>query len=397
MRSIFTVAHLTIGLFSLLTTIGLTAAFLVDLSREFDTTVAVSGQLLSVSAIIWAIFGGLFGPLSDRIGRKSVVIGGLMITGIGVIGYSISPNFPALIGFGAVVGIGGAMAGPHLISSVGDYFSSNIRGRILSIVNAGAPLSALAGIPLGTLIADRLGWRLSFMFLGLFMITVALAGIVVLPSSRSYRTEKCKAYLSIFRDAFRRQRLLPLVSANTLMEGAYHTVYTYLIAFLILSYSLTLGQAAPLIAFMAIGQLIGTLIGGLLADRYSKLRICAASQTLVGLTGLALMITTPTVWLSVLLGGLFKALYCNTRPSFFSLMVSSESTRGVSMGLVATSNHIGRALGAMVGGLMVSLVGYFSLGLICLLLSLCASYLFLYLSYSSTVETPVQGVASLGK
>ena len=42
-RLILTVAILTIGLFFLLTTIGLEAAFLVDLSCEFSTTVAVAG------------------------------------------------------------------------------------------------------------------------------------------------------------------------------------------------------------------------------------------------------------------------------------------------------------------------------------------------------------------
>jgi len=100
------------------------------------------------------------------------------------------------------------------------------------------------------------------------------------------------------------------------------------------------------------------------------------------MTGLAYMLFTQNVWLSVFWGGLFMGFYSCSRPAYFSLMALVSSTvRGTVMGIQAVSNHLGRALGAAIGGLVLSLMGYDFLGVLCLILSLVASVMYVFLNF----------------
>ncbi|MFC2002008.1 MFS transporter [Chloroflexota bacterium] len=382
-NSALMVAVLSSGIFCITTGVVLTAALLVDLSREFNTTVTAVGQLITLTAISWGLLAPIIGPLSDRFGHKRTALWGLTIYGIAMLGYSISRDFSVLAGFSILAGLGGAATGPNIIAIVGDYFPPNNISRRMAMVIAGIPLASLAGVPLGALIAGSLGWRWSFLTLGLFMIAIALTGIFALPPSHRQHEDKGITYLSSFSKAFRHRPLLPLLAANTLLQAAYWTVATYLVAFLIQSYSLSTGQVAPLLLLMGIGQLVGTLAGGSLADNFSKSKICLLTQVFSGLISLVFMLFTKNIWLSVFLGALFMGLYGSTRTPVVVLMVSVSGSdiRGTIMGMLAATNQWGRGLGALAGGLMLALLGYNYLGVLCLVLSLLAATIFFYVSF----------------
>lgn len=108
-----------------------------------------------------------------------------------------------------------------------------------------------------------------------------------------------------------------MVIAVTFWMGANGVSTTYSAAFLIQSYSLTTFQLAPFLSVMAVGQLIGILVGGPLADRFSKARTCAITQALTGLIGMIFMLFAQNLSFSLFLGGLFLGLANASRPIFF--------------------------------------------------------------------------------
>ncbi len=59
---------------------------LVVLADEFNTSVAVAGQLAAVTFVTWGITAPLVGPFSDTYGRRPVLLTGLAILSIGVLG-----------------------------------------------------------------------------------------------------------------------------------------------------------------------------------------------------------------------------------------------------------------------------------------------------------------------
>jgi predicted MFS family arabinose efflux permease len=373
---------LTSCIFSYFTAVGILSALLVDLSKEFGISVAGIGQLITISLITVALSAPLIGPFSDRIGRKRMVVIAQVLLGISLLGYSISKSLLALIGFSVLMGLGGGMGMPFSLALVSDYFPSQTYGRVLSIIYAGQPIALLVGVPIGAFIADRLGWHWSFFALGSFTSGAAIVTHIVLSPSVVSPSEKKMTYFSNFIEAFRYRSFLPIITGNTLFNVAHFAVATYLAAFLRQTYSLSVWEVAPFLLIIGFGQLAGVIAGGLMADRLSKTKICIVTQTLAGLISFVLMSWPKNLLFSVLLGGLFMGLYSSNRPAFLSLMVSlSDHVRGTVMGIQATSNRLGQALGAASGGLILSWVGYDYLGIFCIVLSLFASSVFFYVSY----------------
>ncbi|MFC1870632.1 MFS transporter [Chloroflexota bacterium] len=380
-NSVLVGATLSSGVFASFTFVGLVTALLVDLSRDIGTTVAAIGQLTTITAVSWAVMAPLMGPWSDRIGHKRMLTIGLIIFSVSLIGYGISNTFWALIASSIFAGLGGAMMGPNILACIADYYSANTYGRAMGATNVGRSLAFLLGVPGTVLIAGNLGWRWSFLSLAVFSLICCLAIVVVLPSSQAHQSGRSVTYISRFTEALSEKTLLPILLANTILQGAYWVVAIYLAAFLILSYNLSTSQLPPLISLMAVGQLVGALAGGPLADKFNKVRICTLASILLGMTGLAFILITQNVWLSVFWGGLFTGFYGVSRPAYFSLMALVSSTvRGTVMGIQAVSNQVGKALGAAVGGLALSFMGYYFLGILCLILSLMASAMYLFLS-----------------
>jgi predicted MFS family arabinose efflux permease len=169
---------------------------------------------------------------------------------------------------------------------------------------------------------------------------------------------------------------------NTLLNMAHFAIATYLAAFLRQTYSLGIWEVAPFLLMIGVGQLSGVLAGGPIADKLNRTKICIVSQFLAGLTGFVLMGWPKALFFSVFLGALFMGFYSSNRPAFLSLMVAlSDHVRGTVMGIQATSNRLGQALGAASGGLVLSWVGYNYLGIFCVVLSLFASSVFFYVAY----------------
>ena len=85
------------------------APLLVDISDEFDISVAAAGQLAAATFAAWAISVISVGPISDSFGRRPVAVAGLGLLGISVLASSFAPNFGVLLALRVVTGLSGGM------------------------------------------------------------------------------------------------------------------------------------------------------------------------------------------------------------------------------------------------------------------------------------------------
>ncbi|MCX6021549.1 MAG: MFS transporter, partial [Chloroflexi bacterium] len=74
-----TVAALTGTAVMMTTALLLPSPLLVELSRSFDVPVSVAGQLTTIAAIPWGFGGLIMGPLSDRFGRRRMLLAGVAL------------------------------------------------------------------------------------------------------------------------------------------------------------------------------------------------------------------------------------------------------------------------------------------------------------------------------
>jgi EmrB/QacA subfamily drug resistance transporter len=148
----------------------------------------------SQSALEWAInsytlvFAGLlftFGVVGDRIGRKRVLMAGLILFGIGSLfsAYSHSPT--ELIAARAVMGLGGAAVMPQTLSIIANVFEPAERARAIGIWTSAVGVGVAIGPVLGGLLLTRYWWGSVFLINVPVTIVGAVASLLLIPESRN--------------------------------------------------------------------------------------------------------------------------------------------------------------------------------------------------------------------
>jgi EmrB/QacA subfamily drug resistance transporter len=162
--------------------------------KTIASPAAKGGIGASQSQLEWAInsytlvFAGLlftFGVIGDRIGRKRVLMVGLVLFGLGSLfsAYSKSPD--VLIAARAVMGLGGAAVMPQTLSIIANVFEPGERARAIGIWTSAVGIGVAIGPVLGGLLLAHFWWGSVF----LINVPVTVAGVVavlfLVPESRN--------------------------------------------------------------------------------------------------------------------------------------------------------------------------------------------------------------------
>ena len=145
----------------------------------------------------------------------------------------------------------------------------------------------------------------------------------------------------------------------------------YYPAYLRTAYGLEIEAVAlPLVGF-ALGNILGTVLGGQLADRFPYRRVSfAAMLLLAGCFALPWFMWQPGLWITAGFGVLFSLFDALSRPSLMaSLAAVPADVRGVIMGLNSSVASIGWLTAALVGGWLYAGVGFSGFGPI--MLAMC--------------------------
>lgn len=149
------------------------AVALPAIRDDLDVSVAraswlVTGYLISVAAL-----QPVAGKLGDRLGRRRLLLGGLLASGACSLGAAVAPSFEVLLAFRVGQAIAGAFVVPNGIALIRETLPAARRGRGFGLIGGSASLAAAIGPPLGGALTDAAGWRSTF-YLSLPIVAVAL-------------------------------------------------------------------------------------------------------------------------------------------------------------------------------------------------------------------------------
>jgi len=106
----------------------------------------------------------VYGPLSDRLGRRPVLFAGLLLFLAGTLICALAPSIDVLI-WGRVLQAGGAAAGIVVARAIGgDVYEPNEAARIIAYLSAAVVAAPMVAVALGGVITDIGGWRHNFAF-----------------------------------------------------------------------------------------------------------------------------------------------------------------------------------------------------------------------------------------
>jgi MFS family permease len=153
---------------------------------SFGLGVERIGILKAVYPAIWGILQVATGPLSDRWGRKGLIVAGMWIQSVGLFLTALTNRFEWWLAGSLLLGLGTAMVYPSLIAAVSDASHPSWRARSLSVYRFWRDLGYAIGALSAGLIADYFG--LSWAIASIAALTF-LSGAVVAMAMRESRRE----------------------------------------------------------------------------------------------------------------------------------------------------------------------------------------------------------------
>src|SRR5258708_14090339 len=143
------------------------SAVLPQIKHEFNMTDFHGGLLISLFRIVYAVATLPIGVWADRGIRKNIIALCVGIWSVATTFAGFTRNLFQLFSMRSILGIGEAGYAPASLSLLGDFFSKDHRGRVLSFWSIGTLLGAAIGVSLGGRVADTLGWRWAFYIVGI--------------------------------------------------------------------------------------------------------------------------------------------------------------------------------------------------------------------------------------
>ncbi len=162
-----------------------TQAILPEISKAFSISAPTAG--LTVSVLVLAVaFGSLFyGPLSDRVGRKPVMVGVSFLVIIPTLLCGLAPTFAMLVTFRAMQGLLMPGLTSVAISYVNEEFAGKIRGLAMGIYVSGLTLGGLFARGGSAVLASLYDWRIALLVFAFPTLIAALIMWRFLPETNS--------------------------------------------------------------------------------------------------------------------------------------------------------------------------------------------------------------------
>lgn len=216
---------------------------------------------MTIFSVTYMVSAPLFGHLSDRIGRRRVLLGSLLAFAVANLLTASAANFPSLLAVRLFAGAAAAGVSPSIYALAGSAAPPNRRASWLALVVSGLLVSLALGASTGMLVGAFFGWPPVFVALAAFSLMLVWLNQQVWPGERDAAITAGSADRPLAGTDLLR-RLMPTVLWSTGLYG----VYTYLGAGL-LAAGFSTERAAHAILVYGCGAIAGVLIGGRAADR----------------------------------------------------------------------------------------------------------------------------------
>ena len=282
---------------------------------------AVQAGMLASTALAGMMFGAMmFGTLADKIGRKKVImICVLLFSGFTFAGgFASNPTEFGVLRFLAGLGIGGVM--PNLVALTSEYAPARLRATLVTTMFSGYAVGGVMAALLGAWFTPDFGWQIMFFIAGVPLLLLPLIW-KFLPESLTFlvkaqkhdnarqimqrlddqlslnaQTQLALSEIKIAEPAFVSSLFKQGRTANTLLFWlAFFMCLLTLYALgswlpkLMMAAGYSLGNSLMFLLAMNIGAVIGTVGGGILADKFHLkpviITLCLSGAVALSLLG----------------------------------------------------------------------------------------------------------------
>ncbi len=352
-------------MFSASSQLMIISPILPQIGAELNIPEAIQGTLITAYAIMLSVFAVIMGPISDKIGRRRILMLGTGAMAFALFLHNFAFNYVTLLSVRAVAGAAGGMLSGSAVSYVGDYFPYEKRGWANGWIMTGIAAGQIVGIPLGTVLAEWFGFRGPF---SLFAVTMYLAFMLIWLAVPQPNVRRAQGKLTLRRviKNYGQMLLKPFILATAATYGLMYlgiSLYVvYLPTWLTTTFGISGYEVASLFFVGGIATVLAGPQAGKLSDRIGRKILIINSC--IGL-GITMAITTYVMinfWVAYALFFITMVLV-SARMSPFQALVSEiipDEQRGSMMSLTIALGQFGMGIGGALAGIAYTGYGYLS-------------------------------------
>ncbi|MGW9102618.1 MFS transporter [Priestia megaterium] len=320
-------------------------------AASVDVSVATAGQLITVFALGNAIGTPLVMVATSKMDQRKQLLLALAIILLGIIGVIALPGFALLMASRVLLGIG---TGVFVVTAYGiaaKLAAPGRQGGAMANVAMGYSSSLVFGVPLGRMIASSYDWKVIFWGIGLFSLLAILAVARTISVMESEAAVSLSKRLALLKNP----RVALTLGVTFFVFISYSMLNTYITPFLTAVMPTMKEKLSMILLAMGIASLIGSKVGGLLADRIGIVRTLVGSMA-VHIISLVLLSTVSGFgWVMVTLPLLMIweiAAWTFGPTQNFNLISLTPEASSIVLSLNSSFVQLGFAAGAGIGGIV---------------------------------------------
>lgn len=327
------------------------AAMINAMTADLRVTPVAIGALIGWGAVVLCIGAPAFGFFTNRVDRRTLLSASLILYAVGHAASAFAPDYATLMVIRLAMISGAAIFTPQAASAVALIVPENRRASAIATVFMGWAVATAVVIPLMSIAAETLDWRLVYGVLATGSTLAAIGIIMALPG----RLYPARLSLGAWGDVLTRPAILILLAATSLQVMGQFTLFPYLAAELPRAAGAGPSMVALALALSGGAGLIGSITATSVVSRFGAPRthmICLAAMA-TGLIGWSIFAgaLVPAI-VSVFVWGLgFGAAVSMQQARLISVAPALASA---SVALNTSVLYLGQAGGTAIGGNLIT-------------------------------------------
>ena len=373
---------MALGAFAIGTEGFMIAPLLPRLAGDLKVSVAEAGQLVTVFALTYALSSPILTALTGALNRRRLLV-------FSMIGFAAANgvafaarDYWMLMGARVLLAVAAGLYSPNANALAGALVSAERRGSALAIVSGGTSIAVALGVPLGSMVGAKFGWRAMFVGVGVLALIATLGLLAGLA-----RDVGSKLHVSSLRErigVIRQPGVLRTLLVTTLWATGAYTVYTYIATFLHATAGIEGAYLSAVLFVWGLSAAIGIFAGGTLTDRHGPqpvivlglaLTALAFASLSVSATLLSQAVAVAPVMVAIVVWGLSAWAFFPAQQTRL-IGVAGIRVAPIVLSLNASFMFLGFSLGAALGSVTLAYAAPSALGWVgglCVLASLSLS------------------------
>ncbi|WP_342512756.1 MFS transporter [Sporosarcina sp. FSL K6-1522] len=351
---------------------------IIPIMPEYLATFGVAGQALGFMIAIFSlaqfIFSPFAGELSDKHGRKKIIVVGLIIFGLSQLAFGLSTELWMLYLARFFAGFGSAFIVPPMMAFVADITSLENRGRGMGLLGASMSLGFMIGPGIGGFLS-KISLEFPFYFATGAALFAALLSIFILPNPKPVTAEK-----SADR---KRENLFQQLKRSTKTPYFIVLIVMFVFSFGLANFQSTIAlyvdhkygytplQIAILITVGGfVGVIVQTFVINPLFRRYGEMRVILVNLVIAAFSIFGILFVNQ-FWSILLVATIFSTATSLLRPAVNTLISKlAGEEQGFAAGMMNAYMSLGNMIGPALAGIIfdINIIFPYILGMLILLI-----------------------------